>query len=584
MSDPDSRGGPVPGRGADTLEPPVPPVTGVTTYVEKRTVGVDLVATPGDVARSPVKVTVDGNKTLEGTQRVEALAYLGISEEVLDEAWYHFAGEVNIGQNAPLTGDHEWGTASQHQAGMGWQLEVEVVQDPKAGIEGLADIDLRTAKRSVTLWAMKWNTRTTYPPTPDGVKEKRVLLGDVGALGASWRTVDEGEMQSTENARDALLDARHELEWALEEIQVALKVADAAWKGPRSEVTKFKFGLEYEMIDAASKSTDEWRQYLEGLVKEQREAKEASDALKRELTVEAVFFLASFGVGTLIKLTFSAARGVKAAIAGEKVVSYAQKLERIVAPLRSRYVRVFDRIKRHKAAHHSTLILARGGGGLATTAAVNKAGGRPTTTKDWVIAFVLAGAGHLASKGADHFLLKKIRNKHKVNLSPPALGAAKGAADGGAQIPIKAGFTDDALEVPFALGGGAEAAKQPLASQLKRDYRALQNAPGSPAMKRAERRWNADRSLAHPEGRLSSPGLDSLRPYAQYIDEEIDAAVKSFANTIDPMLEFTFAVGTTAAEQVHKTTIPPPPPDLPDTPRGTVPQPVGVGLRGHLLR
>ena len=43
------------------------------------------------------------------------------------------------------------------------------------------------------------------------------------------------------------------------------------------EVTKFKFatGVRDGDSGAAWKSTDEWRQYLEGLVKEQREAKEA---------------------------------------------------------------------------------------------------------------------------------------------------------------------------------------------------------------------------------------------------------------------------------------------------------------------
>ena len=53
-----------------------------------------------------------------------------------------------------------WGVASQHQAGMGWQVEVRVVQDPKDGVQGLANVDLRTAKRRVTFWAMKWNTAT----------------------------------------------------------------------------------------------------------------------------------------------------------------------------------------------------------------------------------------------------------------------------------------------------------------------------------------------------------------------------------------------------------------------------------------
>ncbi len=146
-------------------------------------------------------------------------------------------------------------------------------------------------------------------------------------------------------------------------------------------------------------------------------------------------------------------------------------------------------------------------------------------------------------------------------------------------------FTDDAFAVPFGLGFPSDALKARTAARLRSAERdLLRHDPDSPAMRRAFDRWNADRKLAHPEGRLSSPGVKSLQPLDKYIDEEIDAAMKAFDRKINPMLEFTFGVATQAAEKAQETTTRPPPRlDVPGTPSGTVPQPVGAGLRQAVL-
>ena len=164
---------------------------------------------------------------------------------------------------------------------MGWQVDVEVVQERTTRFVGLADCDPRSAKRWVTYRARRWyytdadiSAGTPGPPSGNTVVTSRPEpLESAGAVGASWRPVDQAEIDSTVNTAEALLAARMELGWALKEIQVALKAADAAWQGPRSEATKFKFGLEYEVIGAAWASADAWRNYIEELAGQQRTAK-----------------------------------------------------------------------------------------------------------------------------------------------------------------------------------------------------------------------------------------------------------------------------------------------------------------------
>src|SRR5262245_16869829 len=364
--------GPV--SSTNDLALPGPPITGPTTYVETKTMDVGTLMSMEDVARAPVTVTVDGEALLDGPQEAKALALLGISEEVLDMAWRSYV--VDVTGPIPI-GAADWGEEHQHQEGMGWRVEVEVVQDRIEGISGLAHVDPRSTKRWVTYRARKWfytdadiAAGTPGPPSGNTVVTSRPEpLEASGALAAAWQTIDEDEIDSTVHAAESLLAARKELGWALKEIQVALKVADAAWQGPRSEATKFKFGLEYEVNHNIWASVDGWRTYLEDLVGEQRKAKHHSDDLKRELGVEIALLL--FPYGRVLKLVFSAGRSATTALAGGRVLTYAQKLERIVVPLRARYGAVVDRIARSNKAWQASRILARGSGGLATTAAVN---------------------------------------------------------------------------------------------------------------------------------------------------------------------------------------------------------------------
>ena len=568
MSEPtDQRGAPVPGTRNRTLEPPDPPITGSTTdYVENKTIPFEKLASMGDVARAPVTVRVDGDKILHGTQRAEALALLGISEEVLDEAWSYFAAD----NNPP--GEYEnWGWAMQHQEGMGWRVDVEVVQHRYEGIDGLASIDPRTAQRWVTFRARQWyHTGADHMVPPDASTEitKRERLEDAGAASASWFQVEQSEIDSTVDASEALLAARMELGNARNEIQVALKVANAAWQGPRSEATKFKFGLEYEVISAAWDSADAWRQYLDDLVKQQRDAKEQSDNLRNELFVEAGLFLVPFMGGLALKFALSAGRAAKTALAGGKVLTYAQKIGRIVAPLRSRYGAVVGRIYQSNKTLTATRILARGAGGLASTAAVNKAGGRETTAGDWLMAFALAGAGYKLSERAGK-LLGTIEETHGVKFSPRVIAAATSGGDGLGQSGVKA-VTDQALAAPFAIGLVSDAIRRPAEARAKKFARELlENDPNSVPAQRARARLDRERPPADPDGRFHSDPVDS-QTLQKYIDQEIEKTVN---RQVDPLLDFTYGVGTQAAESAHQTITRPPSP-APDAPSGTVPQPV----------
>ena len=236
---------------------------------------------------------------------------------------------------------------------------------------------------------------------------------------------------------------------------------------------------------------------------------------------------------------------------------------------RARYGAVLGRIIKSRKTMFAARVLARGTGGLTTTAAVNKAGGRQTTTQDWLLAFGLAGAGHGISEGAG-WLFKRIQTKHGVEFTPLAIDSTKSAADGGDQIPIKAVFTDDALAVPFALGVGSDAVRRSRESSLKKFLAdELRNTPNSVPMQRAQARLNKERKLRDPEGKPHGP-LEDMQKLNKYIDEEIEKTVN---RQVDPLLDFTYGVGTQAAEKVHESVTRPRTPsgdDLPDAPRGTV--------------
>jgi hypothetical protein len=569
--------GPVgPGASTNNLASPDRPIIGSTTYVETKTMDISTLTSMEDVARAPVTVTVDGAALLDGPQEAKALALLGISEEVLDMAWRRFVVDTNGPPPGPSWPDGS--QAHQHQEGMGWRVEVEVVQDRTEGIGGLANVDPRSVKRWVTYTAREWyytdadiaadGVLSDPPPTGNTVVTSRPQpLEAAGALGASWQTVDADEIDSTVHTAEILLAARKELGWALKEIQVALKVADAAWQGPRSEATKYHFGEEYEDIGAIWASVEAWKNYLEDLVVEQRKAKDASDALKRELGVEIALLV--FPYGRVLKLVFSAGRAATTALAGGRVLTYAQKIERIVVPLRTRYGALVDRIARSNKAWHATRILARGTGGLATTAAVNEAGDRPTTPTDWMLAYAMAGAGHLASEWMSK-RLAKIELKHGVSFVRPAL---VGAADGTAQRPIKGAFTDDSLTASFDIGVAAEVFKHRAEGPLKKALaETLYNDPPAGLMERAQTRFKQELKKDNPDGRLNW-NLDDMKLLDKYIAEEIEAAVN---RRVDPLLDFTYSVTSQAAESAHKTVTTPGPSraDLPTAPRGTVTQPV----------
>jgi hypothetical protein len=276
-----------------------------------------------------------------------------------------------------------------------------------------------------------------------------------------------------------------------------------------------------------------------------------------------------FPYGRVLKLVFSAGRAAKTAMAGTRVLSFAEKIERIAVPLRARYDALVDRIARSNKAWNATRILARGTGGLATTAAVNTAGDRSTTPTDWMLAYAMAGAGHLASEWMSK-RIALIEQKHGVNILRPVL---VGAADGTAQRPIKGAFTDDSLAASFDIGVASEVFRQRAEGPLKRALaETLYENPPAGLMERAQNRFKQELRNENPDGRLNW-NLDDMKTLDKYIAEEIDDAVN---RRVDPILDFTYSVTGQAAESAHKTVTTPGPSrgDLPKAPSGTVTQPV----------
>ena len=131
-------------------------------------------------------------------------------------------------------------------------------------------------------------------------------------------------------------------------------------------------------------------------------------------------------------------------------------------------------------------------------------------------------------------------------------------------------FTDDALAVPFALGLGSDGVRRSRESSLKKFLGdELRNTPNSVPMQRAQARLNRERKLRDPEGKPHGP-LEDMQKLNTYIDEEIEKTVN---RQVDPLLDFTYGLGTQAAEKVHESVTRPRTPsgdDLPDAPRGTV--------------
>ena len=556
--------GPVgPGGSTKKLEPPDPPITGSTTdYVESKTIPFEKLASKGDVARAPVTVRVDGDKVLHGTQRADALALLGISEEVLDEAWFYFAADNNPGGNYP-----DWGAAIQYQERMGWRVDVEVVQDPWDGVDGLASIDPRTARRWVTFIARKWyHTGADHMVPPDASMEitKQVPLEDTGAASASWFQVEQSEIDSTVNASEALLAARMEWETRVTEIQVALKVANAAWQGPRSEATKFKFGLEYDVIGAAWDSADAWRQQLDDLAKQQTRRQGG----KRQPQERA----GRRGRADVGPLRAGGEAHHQRRPGGEDGTFRRQGVD----------VRPEDRTHRESAAR----TIRRGGRPnhpvpqdhrRHTNPGPRRGRGRQhgrgqrgrwaeTTAGDWLMAFTLAAAGYKISERTGK-LLGTIEETHGVEFSPRVIAAATSGGDGLGQSGVKA-VTNQALAAPFAIGLLADGIRGPAERRAKRFAReVLENDPNSVPAQRARARLDRERPPADPDGRFHSDPVDQ-QTLQKYIDEEIEKTVN---RQVDPLLDFTYGVGTQAAESAHETITSA---DA-DAPSGTVAQPVG---------
>jgi hypothetical protein len=521
-----------------------------------------------DVSRQPVRIVVDGRAIAPGPQTAQALALLGIDEAAVDDNWYAFVLE-HVGAI-----DTEW-YALDHQEGMGWRIEVSITADGVTEVRDLAYVDPRTADRSVTYTARQWDPPVPSPgllandpnaPRTSHVVSRTEPLEASGAVGAFYSGISDEDIDSTRAATMAVEGARADLERALQEIDVASVVADAAWQGLRAEMTKYKFGLEGEVIDSITEITRTWETFAHELVEQQRQAQEHDEALQRELLAELAITIVAGA------LTWGFGAAVSAGIFAARLARWAHEIELLRTVLSSRFAERLTAVGRTAAAGHGVRILARTAGDLSTRAVVGAVNGKPLDGEAILLSFVFAaGVGHLTSEAAGS-ILKRIEANRGVKFSVAGFGAQKGAGQGAMRAGVSAGtnsagLTDTALAAPFALGIPVEMGKHATGERLKSGLvRMLNDEPGvrAAAEQRLEERG---RALVNP----TSPAELAFNK------QRVDAEIKAEADRqIKPVLDYLFGAGgrAVAGAGTALTTPQPGGPPLPTT-GGTVPQRTG---------
>ena len=554
--------------------PPAPldlpePVVGPKQYVSEKRLPAGLQF--GRAGRVPVEVSVDGQAIAPGEQTARALALLGVDTDELDRMWGLLVIEISPDvpnlPGSPTVGlgpsVDDW--ALDHQAGMGWQIEVAVTQDAAnvVAIDDLAYANPYEATRTVTLWANEWNVA----PDPKDITKGRVPtvitrtveVEPGAAVGALWSGVSDEEITATIAAAAATQQSRRDLRSALHEMELAIKVADAAWEGGLAEQVKLALVRKHELLSVMLTVVGEWDDLLHDLLPEQRKAKRADDEL-RSLVLEtvgtaAVLVPITYGVGSLVRgLAFVGRFGqISKRVADARAAMAATIVER---------AGVADRARRAMSVlTHSARIAARTAGDLSATVAIRTAQGKPITGEDALWSLIIGGlVGHgssvLAKASLDRF-----KKQTGITLRDVEIGATKGARQESVRaLPrgLHASLTDASLGsvlVTGAVGIPAEAAKHVATQRLKSTVIA--------ALRRDPKAMAAAEQVA---ARRIAAGRTAGKSRKELIDDELDAMT---TRRVDPLMDYLY--GTTVGG-IAKSTTAPPEPSTP-SPAGTVAQP-----------
>jgi hypothetical protein len=552
--------------------PPAPldlpePVAGPKHYVSEKRLPAGLEF--GRAGRVPVKVSVDGQAIAPGEQTASALALLGVDTDELDRMWGLMVIEITPNvpnlSGSPLLGPTVDDWALDHQAGMGWQIEVAVTQDSAnvVAIDDLAYANPYEATRTVTLWANEWNVA----PDPTDITKGRVPtvitrtveVESGAAVGALWSGVSDDEITATIAAAAATEQARRDLRSASHEMELAIKVADSAWEGDLAEQVKLALVRKHELLSVMRDVVGQWDDMLHDLIPELRKAKRADEEL-RGLVIETVgtaVVLApiTYGVGSLVRgLAFVGRFGqISKRVADARAAMAAKVVERAGAADRTR--------RAMSVLTHSARIAARTAGDLSATVAIRTAQGKPITGEDALWSLLIGGVvGHGSSELAKASL-KAFTKRTRISLRDVEYGAAKGAGQEAVRAPargLQAGLTDASLGsvlVTGAIGVPAEAAKHVATQRLKGTVIA--------ALRRDPKAMAAAEQVAV---RRIAAGTTAGKTRKGLIDEELEAMT---ARRVDPLMDYLY--GATVGG-IAKSTTAPPEPSTP-SPAGTVAQP-----------
>jgi hypothetical protein len=230
----------------------------------------------------PVEVRVNGEVIREGQLSAQVLAELGIVTRDLDDLWGDFvmANGWPIIQYSGLPGTPQMPDyfAVENQQGACWELHATV--DPAQGVQTVRDlayVDLAHVNRMVTFKLRQWNKLTIGDAAArdhdlsrnrwSWIVSRTQRLEPGSAVGSWYSGINQSEIDATFNTAHSLEAARRELDKALDEINIAIRVADAAWKGDRADAAKYKFCLESTIIESIRDVTHGWEDFTQDVVR-----------------------------------------------------------------------------------------------------------------------------------------------------------------------------------------------------------------------------------------------------------------------------------------------------------------------------
>jgi hypothetical protein len=507
----------------------------------------------------PWTVTVNDQRIAEGQQSAELLAELGIVREDLAKAWGRFAQSrypadlpqiLNSG-TAPLT-DFE---AMQNQAGACWTLDATVDGAGVQSVRDLAYVDLRDINRTVRYTVRVFdliNFRELAERDFDQSRNRTsrlvtgaaVTLEPGSAVGSWYSGIKTDEIDATYAAAHHLEAARRELERAANEINIAIRVADAAWKGDRADAAKYKFCLEETIAESMRDVTHGWEDYTQDVVRLQRLARDQDVKFLKEVATEV-------GITILTAVvTFGASALFRGALFVEKLMVWAKEIDALRAIIETRFGQTVARLAETRLAAESARVVARGAGAMSSRATVKGVTGQQIDFGDWVDAFVFAGVvGQFTSSTASAGL-RQIEQRFGVTFSSDAeRGAAQGAVQGVPRsVAAMAGPADASLGsvmTAYPTGIVSQAVKSKMRAELSAKFRTALKA--DPQIRAAV---EADIEAQVQKKMIYLPILDRQKAIDELVDQAIDKRADA---AVDKYMDYLFTAGTQSAANATQT-------------------------------